>query len=470
MRTLDGCFIAGRFKPAAGTTHTLLSPVTEEPHAAVTYAAAGDVDAAVGAARAAAPEWRRVPPEARAQILALMGTHLHARADELARDFAVEIGAPLGDARTLHVDLGLRVFSQAPLLAKRVAEVEMLDGTQVLRVPVGVAACITPWNYPLYQIATKIVPALVAGTTVVLKPSEVAPLFVKALCAAAQAAGLPAGVLNVLVGGAEIGKQLVAHPGIDLVSFTGSTAIGREVAEMAGRGLKKVTLELGGKSASVLLADGDLHQAVRQTLAKCLQNAGQTCSALTRLLVPRGELAEALALAATEAQSYRMGDPFEASTRLGPVISAAQRDKIGALVSRALAAGARAVTGGAASPTLPARGYFVAPTVLLVERPDAEIVQQEVFGPVLCVQAYGDEDEAIALANGTDYSLAAAVWSRDRARAERVALQLRAGSVSLNGARTHPDAPFGGFGASGFGRERGRHGLETYLTTQALHA
>jgi aldehyde dehydrogenase (NAD+) len=272
-----------------------------------------------------------------------------------------------------------------------------------------------------------------------------------------------------VLGGPEIGRHLVKHAGVDMVSFTGSTAIGREVAANAGAGLKKVTLELGGKSASIVLPDGDLPAAVRQTLAKCLQNSGQTCAALTRLLVPRQQLDAAVELAVSEALTYRMGDPFAPSTRLGPVISAAHRDKIIGLITRAVAAGAVARTGGAERQGLPERGYFVAPTVLEVAGSDFEIVQEEVFGPVLTLQAYETESEAVDAANDTVYGLAGAVWSKDPARAERVATQLRAGSVSINGARTHPEAPFGGFRASGFGRERGRHGLDAYLTLQALH-
>ncbi len=462
-------FIGGEFRRAGGATHPLIAPATEEVHATVAYAGVADVDAAVAAAQAAAAAWAGAAPAARAALVATIGLHLQSRSEELARAFAVEIGTPLAGSRHLQVDPALRVFAQAPDLAARVAEIEPLGTTRIRRVPIGVAACITPWNYPLYQVATKIVPALVAGAPVILKPSELAPLSVRVLAEAAQAAGLPRGVLNVVLGGPEIGRHLVAHAGVDMVSFTGSTAIGREVAASAGAGLKKVTLELGGKSASIVLTDADLPAAVRQTLAKCLQNAGQTCAALTRLLVPRQRLEEAVELAVAEAQAYRMGDPFAASTRLGPVISASQRDKIVGLIARAVAAGALARTGGVHGPELPARGYFVAPTILQVAGSDMEIVQEEVFGPVLTLQPYEHESDAVAAANATAYGLAAAVWSNDAARAERVALQLRAGSISINGARTHPEAPFGGFRASGFGRERGRHGLDAYLTLQALH-
>ncbi len=462
-------FIGGEFRRATGAVHTLIAPATEHAHATVAYASVADVDAAVAAAQEAAAAWAAMAPAARAAVVATIGLQLQSQSEELARAFALEIGTPLAGAQQLQVDPALRAFAQAPDLATRVAAIEPLGTTRIRRVPIGVAACITPWNYPLYQVATKIVPALVAGVPVILKPSELAPLSLRALAEAAQLAGLPRGVLNIVLGGPEIGRHLVKHAGVDMVSFTGSTAIGREVAANAGAGLKKVTLELGGKSASIVLPDGDLPAAVRQTLAKCLQNAGQTCAALTRLLVPRQQLDAAVELAVSEALTYRMGDPFAPSTRLGPVISAAQRDKIIGLITRAVAAGAVARTGGAERQGLPERGYFVAPTVLEVAGSDFEIVQEEVFGPVLTLQAYETESEAVDAANDTVYGLAGAVWSKDPARAERVATQLRAGSVSINGARTHPEAPFGGFRASGFGRERGRHGLDAYLTLQALH-
>jgi aldehyde dehydrogenase (NAD+) len=469
MQTFDKLFIGGAWRDSRGASRTLLAPVTELPHATVRDAIAADVDDAVDTARGAARAWAETAPTERAALVASIGACLGERAEELARDFAVEIGTPLADARRLQVQLALRVFSQAPSLAANFSCTEHLGETLVRRVPVGVAACITPWNYPLYQIATKVVPALVAGAPVILKPSELAPLSVYALARCAELTRLPSGVLNIVFGGAEIGRQLVEHPGVDVVSFTGSTVVGRQVGALGGAALKKVTLELGGKSAGIVLADADLKHAVQQTLAKCYQNAGQTCAALTRLLVLRSQLDAATLIAAREAALYRVGDPFDPTTRVGPLISAQQRDRVIGMIQRAIDAGASVVSGGAGRPSQCSRGYFVAPTVLVVEPPNAEIAQEEVFGPVLVVQPYEDEDEAVAIANGTPFGLSGAVWSADTLHAEAVAQRLRAGSVSINGAPTHPDAPFGGFGASGFGRERGRYGLDTYSTTQALH-
>jgi aldehyde dehydrogenase (NAD+) len=469
MQILESLFIGGTWREAKGVSRTLLAPATELPHATVRDAVASDVDDAVRAARGAGREWAQTSPSVRGALVAAIGVALSERAEKLGHDFAVEIGTPIADARRLQVQLALSVFAQAPALATHFAAPEHLGGTQVWRVPTGVAACITPWNYPLYQIATKIVPALVAGSPVILKPSELAPLSVYALAECAQQVGLPPGVLNIVIGGPAIGRQLIEHDEVDVVSFTGSTATGRQVGAIAGGALKKVTLELGGKSAAIVLDDADLPRAVQQTLAKCYQNAGQTCAALTRLLVPRAQLAAAGALAASEAATYRVGDPFDPATRLGPLISVQQRDRVVRLIRRAIDQGVTIVSGGPNRPAECSRGYYVQPTVLAAERPDVEIAQEEVFGPVLVLQPYEGEEEAVAIANGTPFGLSGAVWSKDPARAEGIARLLRAGSVSINGAPTHPDAPFGGFGASGYGRERGRYGLDSYATTQAVH-
>ncbi len=470
LRNVDQLFIGGEWRKARGAPRTVVAPATELPLATFCDGSTADVDDAVGAAVDAAPRWAALDPRERTAFVTSIGECLAARADELAHEFAAEIGTPIADARRLHVELAVRAFRQAPALAAVVAATEQLDRSIVRRVPIGVGACITPWNYPLYQAATKIVPALVAGVPVVLKPSEIAPLSIIALAQATAEAKLPHGVLNVVFGaGADIGAHLVGHPGIDVISFTGSTGTGRRIAGLAGSLLKKVSLELGGKSASVVLDDADLPRAVGQTLEKCFQNAGQTCSALTRLLVPRRQFAAALELAGALALAYRVGDPFDPRTRLGPVISAAQRTRVTGMIRRALEDGATLISGGPERPNGPERGYFVAPTVLSVELAGIEIACEEVFGPVLTVHPYDDDEDAVRIANWTDFGLSGAVWSADPTRASALAQRLHAGSVSINGAPTHPEAPFGGFRNSGFGRERGRYGLDTYLTTQALH-
>jgi len=462
--------INGSWRGAAGLQLDLINPTTEQTHATVRLASHEDIDAAVGAAHDARDRWARTDPHERGRWLAAIGERLAARAEALTSNFALEIGTPLAEARRLQVDTALRSFASAPTLAAALEADEMLATSRISRVPVGVAVCITPWNYPLYQIATKIVPALVGGATVILKPSEVAPLSAYELGDCALEAGLPPGVLNILIGGAAAGQQLIVHPLVEVVSFTGSTATGRLVGAACGAGPKKVALELGGKSASILLQDADMPVAIRQTLAKCLQNAGQTCAAPTRLLVPRSNLNHALQLVQAVAGEYRTGDPFDPATRMGPVINASQHNKVLSMIRDGINQGATLVCGGPMRPPNVTKGYFVTPTVLMTSRPDIRIAQEEIFGPVLTVLPYDSETEAITIANGTPYGLSGAVWSADVGRARSVAQRLRAGSISLNGAGTHPDAPFGGFGASGFGRERGLYGLETYTTTQAIHS
>ncbi|MGH6632576.1 MAG: aldehyde dehydrogenase family protein, partial [Sphingopyxis sp.] len=383
---IDRLFIAGAWRAARGLPRPLIAPATELQLATICDASNADVDDAVDAAVSRAPHWAALDPRERAVFVAAIGECLAERADELAREFANEIGTPIAEARRLQVELAVSAFRQAPALAAVVGATEQLDRSIVRRVPIGVAACITPWNYPLYQAATKIVPALLAGVPVILKPSEIAPLSIVALAQAATDAGLPPGALNIVFGaGAQIGAHLAAHPGIDVVSFTGSTATGRRVAGLAGSLLKKVSLELGGKSASVVLEDADLPRAVGRTLEKCYQNAGQTCAALTRLLVPRSRLSLALELAGSLAAAYRVGDPCDPRTRLGPVISAAQRTQVTGMIQRALDGGAALVTGGPERPAGITRGYFVAPTVLAIERASMEVAREEVFGPVLTI-------------------------------------------------------------------------------------
>jgi acyl-CoA reductase-like NAD-dependent aldehyde dehydrogenase len=308
---------------------------------------------------------------------------------------------------------------------------------------VGVAACITPWNYPLHQITGKVAPALMAGCTVVLKPSEMAPSSAWMLAEAAALAGLPRGVFNLVHGtGPDVGEALVSHPGVDMVSFTGSTRAGQRIAELAARSTKRVALELGGKSAALVLPGADLAAAVKATLGSCLLNSGQTCSATTRLLVPRRDYEQAAHLAAELLPSWRMGDPADPATRVGPLASRAQQQQVNGMIAAALAAGARRVGAEAA---LPAQGFFVAPAVLADVTPDMAIAQEEVFGPVLVLIAYDGIDDGIAIANGTSYGLAASVWAATAADALPVARRMRAGQVDVNGAPFNPAAPFGGF-------------------------
>jgi aldehyde dehydrogenase (NAD+) len=346
---------------------------------------------------------------------------------------------------------------------------ERVGNSLIVREPVGVVGAITPWNYPLHQIVAKVAAALAAGCTVVLKPSEVAPAAGYELADILHTIGLPAGVFNLVSGtGPVTGEAIAAHPGIDAVSFTGSGAAGRRVAEVAAATVKRVTLELGGKSANVILPSAQLETAVKVGVAKAMTNAGQTCNALTRMLVNHGAYDEAVGLAAQYAERYEPADPQLDATRLGPLASAAQRDRVLSYVEKGISEGARLATGGAQRPDGLATGYYVRPTVFADVAPQMVIATEEIFGPVLCVLPYQTEQDAIDIANGTPYGLAAAVWSADQDEAVSVARQLRAGQVEINGGAFNTAAPFGGFGKSGYGRELGVHGLEEFLEIKSL--
>jgi aldehyde dehydrogenase (NAD+) len=346
---------------------------------------------------------------------------------------------------------------------------ERVNNSLVLREPIGVAVAITPWNYPLHQIAAKVAPALAAGCTVVLKPSEVAPLNAYILAEVLDSIGLPPGVFNLLTGtGAEVGETLVAHPEVDMVSFTGSTGAGRRIGAVAAQTIKRVSLELGGKSPLIILDDADMVAAVGAGLTGCFLNSGQTCIALSRMIVPRSRLAEVEAIAQAGTESIVVGSPFEATTMMGPLVSALQRDRVVNYIEQGIAEGAKLIAGGPTPPDGLDRGYFVRPTVFSQTTPDMAIVKEEIFGPVLVIQAYDDEDEAVALANDTIFGLNSAVRSADVDRAIAVGRRIRAGQVQINDGAFNICAPFGGYGQSGNGREFGRWGLEEFLETKSM--
>jgi aldehyde dehydrogenase (NAD+) len=442
---------------------------TEECLASVPAGDAQDADAAVRAARAAFEGWSALPSSERAGFLRAIHAGLEARAEELARLLAAEVGMPLELSRA--VQLGLPLESTryyAALTAEYCGDVDA-DGTLVVREPIGVVACITPWNYPLHQIMAKIAPALGAGCTVVVKPSEVAPLNAFVLAEIIEACGLPAGVFNLVTGeGAVVGEALAAHPEVDMVSFTGSTRAGRRVTQVAAETLKRVTCELGGKSANVILDDAELEAAVTAGVTNCYLNSGQTCSAWTRMLVPESRRDEVVALAKRVAESFTLGDPFAPGSRLGPLVSGLQRERVRELIRAGVNEGATLVTGGAEPPEHLPQGFFVRPTVFADVRAEMRIAREEIFGPVLSILTYRDEDEAVRLANDSIYGLSGAVWSADPERALRVARRLRTGQVAINGAAYNPHAPFGGYKQSGNGRELGRFGFEEFLEVKAL--
>jgi aldehyde dehydrogenase (NAD+) len=458
----------GWVAPSDGEVIPVENPTTGEIVGQVPAGTAADVDLAVAAARAAFPGWAATPPAERAAHLDRLHAALAARADEIARTIALELGTPLKVAARVQTGLPLTVLRGYVELAARPPAEQTIGNSLVVREPVGVVGAITPWNYPLHQVIAKLAPALAAGCTVVLKPSELTPLVAYLLFDAVDEAGLPPGVLNLVPGtGPVVGEAIAAHPDIDLVSFTGSTATGRRIAHLAADRIARVALELGGKSANLVLADADLPTAVKVGVGNAFLNSGQTCTAWTRMLVHRDRYDEALGLVERAAEGYRLGDPFDPATRLGPLVSAAQADRVRGHIDRAIADGARLVTGGPDAP-VPARGHFVAPTVLADVHPDSALAQEEVFGPVLAVIPFADDDEAVSIANNSRYGLAGAVWSADADRALAVARRLRTGAVDINGAPFNPLAPFGGYKQSGLGRELGVSGLEEFTELKAI--
>jgi aldehyde dehydrogenase (NAD+) len=462
-------YIGGEWvAPAGAEAIEVVEPATEEVMGRVPRGTAADADRAVAAARAAFDGWAATPLEERAGWLRRLHEGLVARSDEIGTLIAREVGMPISMATLVQaIAPALVVGSYADLVLDHPFE-EKVGRSLVLREPVGVVAAITPCNYPLYQLACKVAPALAAGCTVVAKPSEIAPLSAFVLADVAGEVGLPPGVLNVVSGyGPEVGATLIAHPEVDMVSFTGSTTAGRAVAAAAASTVKRVTLELGGKSPSVVLDDADLEEAVRATVSQCYLNAGQTCLSWTRLLVPRSRHDEAAALAAKVAEEFVPGDPL-ADARLGPVASRVQQERVQSYIRRGIEEGATLVAGGPEPPVGLDRGYYVQPTVFADVTPEMTIAQEEIFGPVLSVIPYDDEDDAVAIANGTIYGLHGAVFSSDRDRALAFARRLRTGQVDVNGGGYNHLAPFGGYKQSGLGRELGRSGLEEYLETKSV--
>jgi aldehyde dehydrogenase (NAD+) len=445
------------------------NPTTEEVLGTVPAGTAGDVDAAVAAARAAFPTWSRTSAGERAQVLRRVRDGLAKRQDEVAETISTEMGCPLRIATKIQAALPQTVIGAYADMIESYEFDSRVGNTIVAREPAGVVGAITPWNYPLHQITCKLAPALAAGCTVVLKPSEIAPFVAYLLFDVLHEAGLPKGVVNLVTGdGPTVGEALAGHSGIDAISFTGSVRAGTRVAEVAARNVTRTTLELGGKSANVLLPDADLATAVKVGVANAFLNGGQTCTAWTRMLVHEDRYDEAVDLAAGIAAGYAPGDPLDPATKLGPMVSAAQRDRVRGFIRTAVDEGARIATGGAEQPDGIERGYYVAPTVLADVDPDSTVAQQEVFGPVLSVIRYSDEAQALDIANNSDYGLAGAVWSADQDRALAFARRVRTGSIDVNGGRYNPLAPFGGYKRSGVGREMGAAGLEEFLEIKAI--
>jgi aldehyde dehydrogenase (NAD+) len=447
----------------------VVDPTTEQVIATVPAGSAADVDRAVEAAATAFQRWSRTSVAGRAAVVRAISQGLSARRDELAALITSEMGSPIKFSTQVQASLPAATSRGiAELLFDGFSFEEEIGNSLVVREPVGVVGCITPWNYPLHQVVAKVVPAIAAGNTVVLKPSEIAPLSANVLAEICEEAGVPPGVLNVVHGtGDVVGEAISRHPRIDMVSFTGSTRAGRLVSAAAAASVKRVTLELGGKSANVLLDDADFAKAAKLGVAYCFINGGQTCSALTRMLVPAERHDEVVAYAVAAAEKYSVGNPFDEGTRIGPVASAQQRDRVRGYYK----VGEDEATleiGGVGAHNLPERGYFVAPTIFSGVTHEMTIAQEEIFGPALAIMPYADEDDAISIANSTVYGLSGAVFSASDQRALEFAKHMRTGQVDVNGGAFNPMAPFGGYRQSGNGRELGHHGLAEFTEVKSI--
>ena len=462
---IDGAWIAS----TSSELIDVIDPTTEQPFAQVASGTAEDADAAVKAARAALPVWSSLPVKERTAILRKAAEILKGSTEEIATIISREVGTTIDIARAAQVGRPLEVISSLADAADELEWVEQVGATLVVREHLGVVVAITPWNFPLHQAIAKIAAALAAGCTVVLKPSELAPLSAYALADALAEAGVPAGAFNVVTGlGTVVGEALITHPDVDGISFTGSTAVGRHIGAAAAQTVKRVALELGGKGPSVVLPGADVKAAALATAARCFTNSGQVCAALSRFIVPRDQLAAAEEALTEYIGQQQLGNPLDEATTVGPVISATQRDRVKSLIDGAIADGARVVAGGPDA-EIPSTGYFVAPTVFSDVTTGSMIAQTEVFGPVLAVLPYDTVEEAVAIANDSEYGLVGAVWGPDVTEAAKIAGQIRVGMIGVNGGRINVKAPFGGYKQSGLGREFGSQGVEEFLEVKSMN-
>jgi acyl-CoA reductase-like NAD-dependent aldehyde dehydrogenase len=473
MTTYDKFYINGQWVASQGTSSIdVIDSITEEVMATVPEGTAKDVADAALAARAAFDSWSTLPAEERAKYMNRIGDALAGRMDEISSAISRETGMNKMLSQLVQVGLPINSFKTAAALAESFNFSKEIGSSLVVREPIGVVGCITPWNYPLHQIAAKVAYAMAAGCTVVLKPSEVAPIDAFMLAEIIHEVGLPAGVFNLVTGtGPVVGEAISASENIDMVSFTGSTRAGRRVMQVGAETIKKISLELGGKSANIICDDLDAEtftKAVMGGVGKAFLNSGQTCSALTRMLVPRTRLAEAEATAAATAEGMKVGDPFAEGTNLGPLASAAQRDRVQMYINKGIEEGATLIAGGLGAPEGLTTGFYVKPTVFSNVTNDMTIAQEEIFGPVLSILPYDTLDEAVEIANGTVYGLAGAVYSADKDNAIAIARRMKTGQVEVNGGAFNPNAPFGGYKQSGIGRELGEYGFEEFLEIKSL--
>jgi acyl-CoA reductase-like NAD-dependent aldehyde dehydrogenase len=466
----DSFYINGQWvKATSSETLEVFSSGNGELFATIPAGTVDEANAAVEAAAAAFTSWSETPVKERAEYLTRVSEKLAERADELALIFANEVGMPLMLSKGVQAGMPTATFADVATRANEFEFEHEVGNSTIVREAVGVVAAITPWNYPLHQIANKVAPALAAGCTVVLKPSEVAPINAFILAEIMHEIGLPKGVFNLVTGlGPVVGEAIVAHPKTDMVSFTGSTRAGKRVMQIAAEMVKRVSLELGGKSANVILEDADLAKAIPDALFKCYLNSGQTCSALTRLVVPRSKLNEIEDIAIAAAAGFAPADPVTGMSLLGPLVSAAQQQRVRDYINKGVAEGARLIVGGADAPEGLEQGYYVQPTIFTDVLNSMTIAQEEIFGPVLSIIPYDTEEEAVAIANDSLYGLAGGVWAGSEDKAREVARKIRTGQVEINGGAFNLVAPFGGYKQSGIGRELGQFGFEEFLEVKSI--
>ncbi len=470
MHVRDSLYIDGAWvSPSGPEKLEVIDSTTEEVFATIPAGTPADIDRAVQAAHRAFPGWAATPAKDRGAFLQRIAEGLQARAGEIADVISHEVGMPRKLTEVFQVGLPTGEFGDNAARAAAYVWQDEIGNSLVIKEPTGVVGAITPWNFPLYQVALKVAPALATGCTVVLKPSEVAPINAFILAEIIHEAGLPRGVFNLVSGlGPVVGEAIATHPLVDKVSFTGSTRAGKRVMELCAQTIKRVSLEMGGKSANIILEDADLATAVPAGVFGCYLNSGQTCSAPTRMLVPRSKLAEVEQLAAAAAEGFAPGDPFAAETGLGPLVSAVQRDKVRDYIKKGVQEGATLLTGGPDAPDGLDMGFFIQPTVFSNVSNDMTIAREEIFGPVLSIIPFDSEEEAVEIANDTEYGLSGSVWAGTQEHAIEIAQRLRTGQVDVNGGAFNPSAPFGGYKKSGIGRERGAFGFEEFLEVKSI--
>ena len=466
----DSFYINGEWvKASSSETLTVTTSGTGEAYATIPVGTVEEANAAVDAAAAAFTAWANTSPKERGEFLSRIAEKLGERGDDIALTIANEVGMPLMLAKGIQAGLPTMTFADNAQRAIDFAWEEEVGNSTFVREPVGVVAAITPWNYPLHQIANKVAAALAVGCTVVLKPSEVAPINAFILADIINEVGLPKGVFNLITGlGPVVGEAIVAHPKTDMVSFTGSTRAGKRVMEIASQMVKRVSLELGGKSANIILEGADFNNAVSDGVFKAYLNSGQTCSALTRMVVPRSRLAEVEDIATAAAANLTPADPITGASMLGPLVSAAQQQRVRDYINKGIDEGARLIAGGTELPDDLQKGYYVMPTIFSDVRNSMTIAQEEIFGPVLSIIPYDTEEEAVAIANDSLYGLAGGVWAESDEKAFEVARKIRTGQVEINGGNFNIVAPFGGYKQSGIGRELGQFGFEEFLEVKAI--